>query len=483
MWEPAEMKKIEPENPITQGPLVSAVLHLAGPAILMMYLQGAYNIIDTIWVGQLLGKQALAGIAAGGFVLWSMFGMANLVAVGIAATLARRMGEGDRAHAEYIAKRGLWYAVALSAIIGLGLWLLMPALFLLMGTDSEVTRVGSQYLEVILAGCPLIFLSFTLHRVFQAAGDTVTPMWLMFVTLLINTALDPVLMIGLFGIPPLGVAGAALATVLSRLLVVGLGLWLLMKKRRVTLRAVELPLFRRFPAYHPAIEEGHLKVQGIVPHRWDWQLFGSVVRIGLPTAVSQTLFPAVYMVITRLPAAYGTVYVAALRIGHTVEGISFFLALGFSVAAATCVGQNLGAGSPTRSARAAWVSSAIATAVLLVFSLLFYRGAHTISSVFSSDPATIAASADYLQILAYSQVFMGLEIVLSGAFAGAGDTVPPMIVFVPLNVARIPLAYLLAHTFGLGVLGVWWAISGTSILKGSIIALWFCHGGWKEKRV
>jgi Na+-driven multidrug efflux pump len=120
---------------------------------------------------------------------------------------------------------------------------------------------------------------------------------------------------------------------------------------------------------------------------------------------------------------------------------------------------------------------------LLAFSLFFYWRAHAISSVFSSDPATIAASADYLRILAYSQVFMGLEIVLSGAFAGAGDTVPPMIVFVPLNVARIPLAYLLAHTFGLGVLGVWWAISGTSILKGSIIALWFCHGGWKEKRV
>jgi Na+-driven multidrug efflux pump len=145
---------------------------------------------------------------------------------------------------------------------------------------------------------------------------------------------------------------------------------------------------------------------------------------------------------------------AALRIGHTVEGISFFLALGFSIATATCLGQNLGAGKPGRAARAGWIATEIVVAILFVFSVLFYLLSRQIGSVFSPDIDAITASAVYLEILAYSQVFMGIEIVLAGAFSGAGDTVPPMVITVPVNLARIPLAYLLAGPLGFGINGV-----------------------------
>ncbi|MEJ2726490.1 MAG: MATE family efflux transporter [Deltaproteobacteria bacterium] len=189
------------------------------------------------------------------------------------------------------------------------------------------------------------------------------------------------------------------------------------------------------------------------------------------------------MVITRLPAHYGPEYVAALRIGHTVEGLSFFLALGFSIATATCLGQNLGARQPERAERCGWISAGIVAVVLFVLSLFFFFFAHEISAVFTPDSNTVSASATYLKILAVSQVFMGAEIVLGGAFSGAGDTVPPMAIFVPLNLARIPMAYLLAGPVGLGVSGVWWAISGTSIFKGLVIAFWFSRGRWKSKSV
>jgi len=163
--------------------------------------------------------------------------------------------------------------------------------------------------------------------------------------------------------------------------------------------------------------------------------------------------------------------------------VSFFLALGFSVAAATCIGQNLGAQKPERAARAGWIASKTVAAILAVFSLAFYLFPSQISSVFTPDPGTIHASASYLKILSISQVFMGLEIVLAGAMGGAGDTVPPMVIFVPLNIARIPLAYFLADSAGLGISGVWWAISATSILKGILIAYWFSLGYWKKKKV
>jgi Na+-driven multidrug efflux pump len=329
----------------------------------------------------------------------------------------------------------------------------------------------------------LIFLSFTLQRIFQAAGDTVTPMWLTFFALLINTALDPVLMLGLFGFPKLGVAGAALATVIARLFMVAFGIWLLLTKQRISSRRFHKSIFRRalFPV--PVIAEGLLRFRLDDTTTPDWKLLGSTLRIGLPNTVSQVLFPFVYMVITRLPASYGPEYIAALRIGHTVEGVSFFLALGFSIATATCVGQNLGASKPARAARAGWMATEIVVAILLVFSVLFYVFSHRIGAVFSPDADAIEASAAYLEILAFSQAFMGIEIVLAGAFSGAGDTVPPMVITVPLNLARIPLAYALAEFFGFGVNGVWWSISGTSIVKGLIIAFWFSRGRWKGKKV
>jgi putative MATE family efflux protein len=397
--------------------------------------------------------------------------------------LARRLGEKNLAGAEDLAVKGLGYGVVLSVLIGTSLWFLTPTLFQLMGTDPEVTDQGTKYLRVILLGCPFIFLSFILQRIFQAAGDTVTPMWLMFLTLMINTLLDPVLMLGMFGLPRMGVAGAALATVIARLAMVLWGLWLLFERKRIGTTRISHPLFRYIPHMIPVTTAGHLGLRLAGSYRWDWRLFGATLRIGLPAAVTQTLFPFVYMIITRLPASYGPQYVAALRIGHAVEGISFFLALGFAMATVPCVGQNLGAGKPARAAGSAWIASGIVSAILFAFSVFFYIFSRQIGGVFSPEAGTMEASAAYLRILSFSQLFMGLEIVLGGAFSGAGDTVPPMALFVPINLARIPLAYLLSGFAGLGIEGVWWAISGTSILKGVLIALWFNRGRWQTKRV
>jgi Na+-driven multidrug efflux pump len=468
---------------IGQGRLTPVIFRLAGPVVLMMYLQGAYNIIDTIWVGQLLGKLALAGIATGGFVLWSILGLTSLVSVGVTAMLARRIGANEIAQAEQIALKGLWYAFAVSLVVGSVIWVLAPSLFRLMGSDPAVRALGEKYLRVILCGCPFIFLSFTVQRIFQSVGDTVTPMWLMLLSLLLNVVLDPVLMLGLFGFPRLGVAGAALATVIARFLMSLLGISLLLSRKRIGTRRFDHPFLRLLRIGLPTITGGYLRLAQGTPFKWDWALFGSILRIGLPNAVSQTLFPVVYMIITRLPAAYGPKYIAALRIGHTVEGVSFFLALGFSMAAATCVGQNLGAKKPERAARSGWIAAGIVSLILSIFSVLFFVIPSMIGAVFSPDQGTIQASATYLRILALSQVFMGIEIVLVGAFSGAGDTVPPLAYLAPLNVARIPLAYLLAGTAGFGINGVWWAISGTSILKGLVIAWLFYRGGWKRKMV
>jgi Na+-driven multidrug efflux pump len=231
------------------------------------------------------------------------------------------------------------------------------------------------------------------------------------------------------------------------------------------------------------VREGFIRLCQASDCDWHWPTAATVIRIGLPNAFSMTLFPFVYMVLIRIPVQYGAHQVAALRIGHTVEGMSFFLAIGCSMATATLVGQNLGAGKPERAARAAWLTASLVSAVLAVFSLAFGLLPESIAAIFTPEPATVQASAVYLRILAFSQVFMGLEIALGGGFNGAGDTVWPMLVNVPLNLLRIPAAYLLADSLGWGVTGVWWAISGSSVLKGLLLTGLFASGRWARRRV
>ena len=449
----------------------------------MMYLQNAYNIIDTIWVGQLLGKVALAGIGAGGYVLWTLFGLTGLVSTGLTAVIARRFGQKNIQDAQAVATRGLWYSLAVSIVIGVLMWVLLPAVFRMMGTDAEVTAQGISYMKVLLLATPLIFLSFSIQSIYQASGDTVTPMWLVAISLFANTVLDPILMLGLFGFPKMGIAGAALATVISRALWVIVGMHLLFKGKRIGQRETRLLFLGKLSRAFPAIKKGPIKIRLDVGLNWNWNLCGTILKLGLPHAFSMTLFPLVYMIIVRIPAQFGAHQIAALRVGHTVEGMSFFLALGFMIATSTCVGQNLGAGKPERAKAAAWTATGIVAVILFAFSICFWFFARPIAAIFSPDPATIQASVVYLRILAFSQVFMGMEIVLGGGFTGAGDTIPPMLVAVPFNLLRIPAAYLLAGPMGMGVIGVWWAISGSSIAKGITLTGLFGRGKWMLKKV
>jgi Na+-driven multidrug efflux pump len=195
------------------------------------------------------------------------------------------------------------------------------------------------------------------------------------------------------------------------------------------------------------------------------------------------LFAFVYMALTRIAAGFGTPQIAALRIGHIYEGISFMSALGFSIAAGAMVGQNLGARQPQRAARAAWLAAGIVGGFAAAVGALFRLLPAPLASVFTTDASVLDAAAGYLLILAWSQPFMAIELVLEGAFSGAGDTVPPMTIQSPLTVLRWPAAYVMVATTGLGVTGVWWAISGSSILKSLLLAWWFAKGRWANVKV
>ena len=210
---------------------------------------------------------------------------------------------------------------------------------------------------------------------------------------------------------------------------------------------------------------------------------GQIIKIGLPLATAGIIFSVVYLFMNRITASFGTEAMAALGIGNRCESLSYLGCVGFSVAVATLVGQNLGAGHPERAAKSAWYALAITGSITLGISIAFLTVPSLIAKAFIDDPKVQEIAASYLIILALSQSFMAAEIVLEGAFSGAGDTLPVMIVSILGSFARIPLAQFIAYGLHQGISGVWWAITLTSIVKGTILVYWFNRGKWKHKHV
>ncbi|MFV1957842.1 MAG: MATE family efflux transporter, partial [Planctomycetota bacterium] len=256
----------------------------------------------------------------------------------------------------------------------------------------------------------------------------------------------------------LGVAGIAGATILSRFVGTALALFLLKRGR------VGLSLERR---------DGPL---------FDLALWRRMALLAAPVGARTMLFGIVYLVVTGITAHYGTAAQNGLAVGIRVEGICFFVLVGFGLAVGPIVGQNLGAGHPTRAARAAWITVVLALAPSLFFTALFLFAPFWFMSIFARDAATIAHGTAYLRIVAVSFVFLDLEVVLANAFVGAGDTLPPMLVDVPLTALRIPLALLTTDVLGWGPEGIWWTISGTAIARGIGMTLLFLRGRWKRAR-
>ncbi|MCP4705151.1 MAG: hypothetical protein GY865_11115 [candidate division Zixibacteria bacterium] len=194
-------------------------------------------------------------------------------------------------------------------------------------------------------------------------------------------------------------------------------------------------------------------------------------------------FIIVYWFIIQIVHNYGDVAGAAMGLGNRMESMSYLIAFGFSMAASTLVGQNLGAGKPERAAKCAWGTMKLVILETSIVSILFITIPDSIAGLFSSDPEVIKIAADYLFILGLSQVFMGIEIVLEGAFSGAGDTLPPMIVSIPGSIARLPLAYYFCFVLDIGINGVWWSLTITSLIKTVVLLFWFKQGKWKKKKI
>lgn len=380
-----------------------------------------------------------------------LLSIAELAAVGLTAVAARRHGERDRSEAARIVFDAFGLALVLAVTVSIGGLVTLSWLFSIMATPEAVTAQGAGYLTVYLTGVPILFSYFVMDAAFRSAGDTRTPLHLLALAVGLNILLDPLLILGLGPFPRLGIQGAALATILTRTLSLAIGLvWLV---RRGLVRRGRF----RFP---------------------EWL---KMFRIGLPVAAGGAVFSAVYILLTRITSQFGTPALAALGVGHKIESLSYMACIGFGVAAATVVGQNLGAGQPERARRGGWIATGYALAATGAAALVFLLFPEWLMGVFTRDPAVIAAGSSYLRIVAIAQLFMAFELVLMMAMEGAGYTIPAMVSSIGLTLLRLPLAVLLAGRIGL--VGVWWSISSTAIARGlAVLGIWR-WGSWRAREV
>lgn len=420
-------------------------------------LHTLYGLADIAWVGR-LSPEALGAVSTCFFASWAIFAIGDILVSGLTALVAQAVGGHRDSDAAVSAETGAVVALLLGcAVAALGWWG-SPVLFSRLFDDPQVVRMGSDYLRLFVLLAPLFYLDMSAEAVYRACGDSTTPMVVLLVGSLLNIGLDPLLIFGWGPFPRLEVTGAALATVIAEIVVVGIYVALYAR------RHIPLPNLRLSQAMRTFSRDRAARM----------------FRIGLPTALVGVLYAAVYLALARVAGGFGAATLAALGLVNRLESVNYLGSSAIGLGAATLVGQNLGASLPERSESSAHRAALLATLFAGTFMLPFLLVPEPLARLFTDDPEAVHAAASFLRIVGISQVMMAWELVYAQAFIGAGDTLPPMWVSVSMSLIRVPLAWWLAVPMGMGPNGIWWTISGTGILRGVWLTLWFRRGRWKR---
>lgn len=433
-------------NKLIEGKILPTLIKLALPIMGTSFVQMAYNMTDTIYIGR-LGSGAVAGVGTAGFFTWFAMAFILITRVGAEIGVAQAIGRDDMKDAHKYAKNTLILNIALGVIYGAFLITFRKQLIGFFNLENKsVIDMAVDYLVIIALGINFYFINPVFTGIYNGTGDSKTPFKFNVVGLVANIILDPILIFGFGPIPAMGVKGAAIATVFSQILVTIL--FILVAKKSVLIKEFS---FKDF----------------------DMKYMKSILKYGVPVALQNGLFCIFAMIIARIVAGWGEIPVAVQKVGSQIESISWMTAGGFQTAISTFVAQNYGAGKWDRITKG-YKLGIISVGILGIFAtILLTFGAVPLFSLFIPEEGTLPYGVAYLRILAVSQLFMCTEIATAGAFNGIGKTTPPSLVSAVLTGLRIPLSLVLSSPKLLGLNGVWWSISITSVLKGVILFIWF----------
>ena len=436
------------EGNLTKGPILKTLTKLAIPIMASSFLGTLYNITDMAWIG-LLGSKAVAGVGVGGMFTWLSQGLAAMARMGGQVQVAQCIGRGERDRAHGFAQAAVQLATLMGmayAVISLLFARQMVAFFQL--TDPEAQTAALSYTKIACGLIVFSFLTLTMTGLYTAQGDSKTPFLANLIGLVTNMILDPVLILGPGPFPKLGVVGAAIATVTAQAIVMMMMiLGVIIQKKENVLKGIRLT--------------------AKIPKEY----LGGLCRIGIPTAIQGMAYCAISMVLTRMVSAYGAEAVATQRVGGQIESISWNTADGFAAALNAFIAQNYGAGKMDR-VRKGYRASLWTVGIWgLLISFVFICFPQAIADIFFHEPKAVATAVGYLVIIGFSEAFMCVELTTVGALSGLGRTRLCSIISITFTSARIPLAIILGGLIGLS--GIWWALSVTSIIKGIIFTCTF----------
>lgn len=451
------------------------ILDLALPAAGSALVPVVHRMVDMAWIRE-LGTEAVAALGVATISVWLFVAIAWALTMGLTALVGRYVGARRLDGAGYVASQGVRWGAAIGLVcVGIG-YALAPLVFRLAGAEARVAELGVIYTRIYWAGGAFVLVQVAGDAICRGHGDTRTPFKIGMASLVLNAIIDPLFIRGIDGIlPAMGVAGAAVATLIA--CIFASALYFVVLRRRGYFHPARPPEDElRFDA------TTHLGQPGFAG--LDAAVFRRIVRIGLPTFATSVLFNVILLEMMRVAEhAGGPAAQAGLTIGHTGEGFAFVICLGWGAAASSLVGRRMGAGQIHAAERAAWRATLQCALLNLAFAVLMYAFAEQLAWLWAKEAAAQAHAASYYRIVAFCLAPQAVEIVIDGAFGGAGMTVPPMIVGVTLAAARIPLAWWAVMDLDLGVAGIWIVIAVTASLRGLLIGYWFSRGTWKTRSV
>ncbi len=443
---------------ITKGKNITGILlRLAIPIMLANSFQTLYNIIDAFFLGK-LGKSVFAAPAITFNVIFVLIAFGFGFSMAGTTLIAQSKGKNDREKVDFYLGQTTVTLVVLSILISvIGVIFTNPVLRILK-TPPDAFIYTSKYMRIILMGIPFMFGTFILQASLQGIGDTITPLWIQGIAVSFNILLDPLLIFGIGPFPKMGVVGAAIGTVISRSVGSFIGIAILVQGKKGL----------------------QLKWRNLKPDRKALRL---IFEIGFPSSIGQSVSALGFTVLQGVVNYFGSAVVAAFGIGNRIVGLFNMPAMGIGRAVTTMVGQNLGA----REIKRAWKSVKAGIIIVGVFLLIgmtftFFFGSSFVHFFIPNDPEVTKWGVILFRIISPSVVFFGILMVLNGAFQGAGDTKPPMVLnIVRLWGIRVPFSYLLALVFHMGPIGIWISMFLSNIVISIWGLFWFKRGKWEKK--
>lgn len=434
---------------LTEGSIFKVLMKLSLPIMASAFLATAYSITDLAWIGT-LGSGAVAGVGVGGMYVWLSQGLSTLARMGGQVPMAQALGKGNTEDAKKCAVTSLWVVTFFGLLFGIVSVFFADPMVAFFHLDTPETAAQAKiYLQITCGLIIFSYVGYTLTGLYTAQGDSKTPLKANFIGLVTNMILDPVLILGIGPFPRLEVVGAAVATVFAQFLVT---------------------LVLLFDIYRPK-SKNLLKTAAIL-HVPGMEYFKTIFKIGTPAALQGSLYCAFSMVLTRMVSGFGDGAIATQRVGGQIESITWNVADGFAAALNAFSAQNFGAGKIDRVKKGYYLSAvtiAVWGSLIGVLFILFPQG---IASIFFHEPEVIAIAIGYLTVIGIGEPFMCVEIVSSGAISGLGNTKLCSMISIIFTGSRIPLAYFLSQT-ALGLNGIWWALTITSMCKGLVFFLAF----------